>query len=119
MFGTLGKTMCWQILGRKALANYHLTSKGNPADDPTRDVPLREPAPPAKWLRALLASGPLQHMDFSQRPKHRLWGREAYAGKAGLTDALRNLRVQMLSPLRMSLSRTNCQKTLSKSHRCW
>ena len=88
--------MCWQILGRKALANYHLTSEGNPSDDPTRDVPLREPAPPAKWLRALLVSGPLQHMDFSQRPKHRLWGREAYAGKAGLTDALRNLRVQML-----------------------
>ena len=26
--GKLRKTMCWQILGRKALANYHLTSEG-------------------------------------------------------------------------------------------
>ena len=35
----------WSVLGNKELKQLYIASADNPADDPTRNVPLRQPQP--------------------------------------------------------------------------
>ena len=125
--GKLRKTMCWCVFGRKQLSNYHLTSKGNPSDDPTRDVPLRKPVRAEKWLKPLLREEAMLCCDFSLLPMDRKWGREIYAGKAGLTLACRKQYINMLRPLeaygpsgyniQYDIDDTICQRLLERDVR--
>ena len=122
--GKLRKTMCFQVFGRKQNANYHLTSKGNPRDDPTRDVPLRKPARAEPWLKPLLVPESMLCMSFHNRPTCRKWGRELYAGSAGLMHSCRLRGVRMLAPIeaygpegyrkRFDLDDIVCQKLLER-----
>ena len=41
--GILRRATCWRVLLRKTLGNVFAVSGDNPADDPSRDCPLREP----------------------------------------------------------------------------
>ena len=40
----------YMICGNIGMANIWIDTHVNTADDPTRDVPVREPVPPPKWL---------------------------------------------------------------------
>ena len=80
--------MGWQVLGRKALANFRNGTKENPSDDPSRDVPLRAPSPAPKWAIPLLAPSETPRPDADFLPWELRSVLEAYAGKAGLSSAM-------------------------------
>ena len=49
------KTIGWHVLGNKVLVNVRIDTKGNPADDPSRNAPLRKPTATPDWATRLLA----------------------------------------------------------------
>ena len=78
------------MLARKAFASFKVGTKFNPSDDPTRDVELRKPVLAPRWLRPLLVPDPTPEFAVSPYRLHRGGAvREAFAGSAGLSRALR------------------------------
>ena len=54
--GLLRKKLGFEILFGKNLVHHHVGTKSNPADDPSRHVPLRRPVSAAPWLTNLLVA---------------------------------------------------------------
>ena len=52
--GILKRFSSRDLAGRKSMGNTKVGTKDNPSDDPSRDVPLRDPAPAPAWLGPLL-----------------------------------------------------------------
>ena len=84
----LRKHVGWEVLGKHTMENLYIRSEFNCADDPTRDVPLREPKPAPDWLVPhLIRENAWASSHYSMPMKYRLFI-ECYAGLAGLTRAL-------------------------------
>jgi len=94
------------VLGRKALVNYHLRSKFNPSDDPSRFAELREPKAAEPWMKDLLETP--SHVEYADSMhslpapnlrKFQKLCRELYAGQAGLSRQLFAQRLRVAPPL--------------------
>ena len=64
--GCLRRDIGWHVLGLKHISNVYVYTKHNVADDPTRKVTLREPAPCPEWLRYIVA--PNLHLALTFSP---------------------------------------------------
>ena len=81
------------------MANFRIDTKLNPADDPSRDVKLREPEPPEDYMRIPLAPQEVQEPDQTQVPIEARGFQEAYAGRGGLSAAVKRTGVPVFPPL--------------------
>ena len=85
----LRKNLHLNVIGRKALANFKVATKYNPADDPTRNVPLRAPSDPPEWLNGLTSSEPPNSFRRGVFINFRGGAcRECFAGTGGFSRAL-------------------------------
>ncbi len=79
--------MPWALWGRKHFENFHVESKHNVADDPSRLVAVRRPVPPPRWLAPLLLADATPRPVKLGLPRERRHCVELYSGRGGLTLA--------------------------------
>ena len=86
-------------MGNKVLVNFRVDTKDIPADDSSRDAPLRSPMDPPSWAIDLLIPEDTPMPDAELL----IWDLrsvvEAYAGKAGLSRSLHEEGLMVESPL--------------------
>ena len=94
--------LAWQVLGKKRLVQFYVPTKDNPSDDPSRDVPLRQPCPLHPKLRRLVTpeGSALGLSSKASRLEQQLC-LELFAGKGGLSSALRAAHVPCMRPVEL------------------
>ena len=97
--GILREATCWRVLARKTLGNVFAKSGDNPSDDPSRDVPLRPPRQAPSWLDPRLRPEKSFVNKVRRLPKRMRLCKEAFAGRAGLSLALKAAGLQVGRPL--------------------
>ena len=107
--GRLKQLAARKIFGRKDLGNVKVDTKKNPADHPSRfvDLPPPETAPP--WLSFHLKSAEQEFVCPEAIPPDLFCFREAYAGCAELTRAVRDAGIPCARPLEAFPSRDNTE----------
>jgi hypothetical protein len=61
----------YSVAGQKHLVNLWIGTKFNPADDPTRHVPIRKPGPAPPWLKPFYSSNPDDAFDIHTPSKYK------------------------------------------------
>ena len=86
----LRASLGWTILGRKDLKLFWVPTKQNPADDPSRNVPLRRPTAVPPHLEHLLRPERSIQKAGCRGPRRAdALFLEVFAGSAGLTQAMK------------------------------
>ena len=97
--GLMRKTIGWQVMANKTLANFRVDTKDNPADDPSRNAPLRKPESPPEWAEGLLVPESTPLPDAELVPWELRSVGEVYAGRAGLSLELHRHGLLVEAPL--------------------
>ena len=93
-------TLGWCVLGEIDLSQVWLESHENPADDPSRDKPLRDPAALGSQAEELVTPGGMGGSSPSGNPSEdECLFQEVFAGVGGLTEAFRTQGVRTATPL--------------------
>ena len=96
--GRLNQLASRKILGRKELGNVKVDTKKNPADHPSQFVELPPPSASPRWLSTHLKSEAQEFVSSEPIPASLFCFREAYAGCAELSRAVRDIGIPCARP---------------------
>ena len=97
--GQLRVSLGWALLAQITIANFRIGTKHNPADDPTRDAVLRTPTVKPPWLAKAARATPMPAHPSLRFPRHLRRCRECFAGRGGLSQALRGVGLRVGVPI--------------------